>query len=203
MSKLIIHGAHNTRTSRVIWLALELGLDFEHKNFHYSTGGTQTPEFLAVNPNGTLPAIEDGDLCLFESLAINLYLANKHGGELAPKDTDEMGLAMQWSFWAATEVEITALDALRNRLLLPEGERDEAMAVTAEANLTKPLSVLNGALAEREYLMGGRFTVADLNVSAVVGWTKIAKLDLSAWPNLTTWLDCCLGRPLFVKARGG
>jgi glutathione S-transferase len=51
--------------------------------------------------------------------------------------------------------------------------------------------------------MGGRFTVADLNVSAVVGWTKIAKLDLSAWPNLTTWLDRCLGRPLFVKARGG
>ncbi len=203
MSKLIIHGAHNTRTSRVIWMALELGLDFEHNNFHYSGGGTQTPEFLAINPNGTLPAVQDGDLCLFESLAINLYLANKHGGDLGPKDDAEMGLATQWSFWAATEVEPTALDALKNRLLLPEAERDETVVAAAEAKLAKPLAVLNDALADKEYLMGGCFTVADLNASAVVGWAKIAKLDLSAWPNLTVWLDRCLGRPLYAKARGG
>ncbi|MBL6951556.1 MAG: glutathione S-transferase family protein [Alphaproteobacteria bacterium] len=203
MSKLIIHGAFNTRTSRVTWMALELGLDFEHNPIHYSDGRTRTPEFLAINPNGTLPAIQDGDLCLWESLAINLYLANKHGGDLAPRDAAEMGLAMQWSFWATTEVEEAALDALKHRLLLPEADRDQAVLAAAEAKLAKPLSVLDGVLADRDYLFGGRFTVADLNVAAVVGWAKFAKLDLSAWPNLTAWLDRCLGRPAFKQARGG
>jgi|TARA_B100002003_G_scaffold242584_1_gene265763 glutathione S-transferase len=202
VSKLQIHGAFNTRTSRVIWMALELGLDFDHNPIHYSDGSTRTPEFLAINPNGTLPAIQDGDLCLWESLAINLYLANKHGGELAPRDGSEMGLAMQWSFWAATEVEETALDALKHRLLLPEGERDEAVAAASAAKLAKPFGVLDAALAERDYLIGERFTVADLNVAAVMAWAKIAKLDLSVWPNLTAWLGRCLGRPTFKQARG-
>ena len=202
MSKLQIHGAFNTRTSRVIWMAMELGLDYDHNPIHYSDGSTRTPEFLAINPNATLPAIVDGDLCLWESLAINLYLANKHGGDLAPKDTAEQGLALQWSFWATSEVEMAALDALKNRLLLPEGERDAAVVDAAEKKLAKPLAVLDGVLADRDYLFGDRFAVADLNVSAVVGWAKIAKLDLSAWPNLTAWLDRCLGRPAFLKARG-
>ena len=203
MSKLKIHGAFNTRTSRVIWLALELGLDYEHNPIHYSDGSTRTPEFLAINPNGTLPAIQDGELCLWESLAINLYLANKHGGDLAPRDDAEMGLALQWSFWAATEVETPALEALKHRLLLPEDERDEAAFDAAAAQLAKPLAVLNGALADGEYLFGGRFTVADLNVAAIVGWVKIARMDLTPWPNLTAWLDRCLGRPKFKQARGG
>lgn len=203
MSKLKIHGAFNTRTSRVTWMALELGLDYDHNPIHYSDGSTQTPEFLAINPNGTLPAIQDGELCLWESLAINLYLANKHGGDLAPKDPAGMGLAMQWSFWAATEVEGPALEALKHRLLLPEDERDEAAVAAAEAQLAKPLAVLDGALAGQDYLFGGRFTVADLNTAAVVGWAKFARLDLSAWPNLTAWLDRCLGRPAFKQARGG
>ncbi len=203
MSKLTIHGAFNTRTPRVIWMALELGLDFDHNPIHYSDGSTQTPAFLAINPNASLPAIQDGDLCLWESLAINLYLANKHGGDLAPRDAAETGLAMQWSFWATTEVEMAALQALKHRLLLPEGERDEAEVATAEAALAKPLAVLNGALADREYLFGGRFTVADLNVASVVSWTKFARLDLSAWPHLSAWLDRCLGRPTFKQARGG
>ena len=202
MSKLQIHGAFNTRTSRVIWMAMELGLDYDHNPIHYKDGSTRTDAFLAINPNATLPAIVDGDLCLWESLAINLYLANKHGGGLAPKDANEQGLATQWSFWATTEVEVAALDALKNRLLLPEGERDEAVVAAAEAKLAKPLAVLNGVLGDRDYLMGDRFTVADLNTSAVVGWVKLAKLDLSAWPNLVAWLDRCIGRPAFMKARG-
>lgn len=203
MSKLTIHGAFNTRTSRVIWMALELGLDFEHKPIHYSDGGTRTPEFLAINPNGTLPAIQDGELCLWESLAINLYLANKHGGDLAPRDETEMGLATQWSFWAATEVETPALEALKHSLLLPEDEHDQAALAAAEAQLAKPLAVLDGALADRDYLFGGRFTVADLNLAAVLSWVKWAKLDLTAWPHLTGWLARCLDRPTFKQARGG
>ncbi|MDA1100516.1 MAG: glutathione S-transferase family protein [Proteobacteria bacterium] len=203
MRKLIIHGAFNTRTSRVIWMALELGLDFDHNPIHYSNGSTRTAEFLAINPNASLPAIQDGELCLWESLAINLYLANKHGGDLAPRDAAELGLAMQWSFWVTTEVETAALHALKHRLLLPEEDRDEAAVAAAEAALAKPLAVLDGVLADRDYLFGGRFTVADLNVASVVSWTRFARLDLSAWPHLNAWLERCLGRPTFKQARGG
>lgn len=203
MSKLKIYGVATNRTMRTIWLAKELGLDYELIETTSRDGSTKTPEFLALNPNASVPAIQDGDLVLWESLAINLYLADKHGGELAPKDAAEGGLALQWSFWAAGNVELVALEILFNRMLLPEDERDAALADAAEAKLAKPLAVLDGALADRDYLLGSRFTVADLNVAAIMSWVKLGGVDLSAHGNVTAWLGRCLSRPAFIEARGG
>ncbi len=203
MSKLKIYGVATNRTMRTIWLAKELGLDYELIETSSRDGSTKTPEYLAVNPNASVPAIQDGDLIIWESLAINHYLVNKHGGALAPKDDAEGGLALQWSFWAAGNVEMTALDILFNRMLLPEDERDAAVADGAEEKLAKPLAVLNGALADRDYLLGDRFTVADLNVAAIMSWVKMGRVDLSAHDNITAWLGRCLSRPAFVEARGG
>ena len=79
MDKLRIHGTYPSRVYRVLWLANELGLDYEQVPTRFWDGSTKTPEFLAINPNGRVPAIEDGAFRLWESLAINLYLAKKHG----------------------------------------------------------------------------------------------------------------------------
>jgi glutathione S-transferase len=203
MSKLKIYGVATNRTMRTIWLAKELGLDYELIETTSRDGSTKTLEFLALNPNASVPTIQDGELVLWESLAINLYLVDKHGGELAPKDAAEGALALQWSFWAAGNVELVALEILFNRMLLPEDERDAAVADGAEAKLAKPLAVLDGALADRDYLLGSRFTVADLNVAAIMSWVKLGSVDLSAHDNVTAWLGRCLSRPAFVEARGG
>lgn len=204
MSGLKIFGVAPTRTMRTLWMANELALDYELVPVSPRDGGTTSPEYLAVNPNASVPAIQDGDTTLWESLAINLYLAKKHGGDLAPRDDREHGLALQWSFWVMGNVEGRAMTLLRNRVFLPEDQRDGAAAATAsaaEAELAAPLAVLDAALADRDYLLGDRFTVADLNVAAVMSWLKMTKVDLSAYGHIADWLGRCLGRKAYVAAR--
>ena len=101
-------------------------------------------------------------------------------------------------------VEDRAMTLLRNRVFLPEDQRDGAAVATAsaaEAELAAPLAVLDAALADRDHLLGDRFTVADLNVAAVMSWLKMTKVDLSAYGHVTDWLGRCLGRKAYVAAR--
>ena len=127
---LTIYGVYRSRASRNIWLAGELGIPFKHVPVMqlYRLQGpeaakgvlhTKSPEFLKVNPNGHVPSIDDDGLVLHESLAINLYLAKKHGGPLAPANVAEDGLMSMWALWAATEVEPHALQVVMHRVSKP------------------------------------------------------------------------------------
>ena len=198
---LKIYGVSQSRAIRVLWMAQESGVAFEHVQQGFT--GEKSAEFLAINPNGRLPAIDDDGVHLFESMAINLYLAKKYGvaAGLAPKDLVEDGTATQWSFWVMTEIEKTLLNALFSARGMGGSAKDPEKAAAYLAELDKPLSVLNGALAGKEYLMGGRFTVADLNVASVLTWAKPAGVDLPKYPNVEAWLARCLARPAFAKAR--
>src|SRR5689334_20881273 len=146
---LTIYGVYRSRASRNIWLANELGLTFRHvpviqvyRLSEPSAPGaplnTRSPEFLKVNPNGHIPTIDDDGFVLHESLAINLYLARKHGGPLAPADVKEDGLMTMWSLWAANEVEGRALTVMANRVTKPAGERDAKLAEAAVDELRAP-----------------------------------------------------------------
>lgn len=192
---ITLHGHPFSRAHRVMWMLKELGLPFEHVPTDFRGGATRTPAHLAINPNGRVPALVDGDLVLFESLAINLYLARRYGGPLAPADVAEEGLVTQWSFWVATEVEKPLLLAAANLLLFAEGGRDADQAALAIGKLDRPLTVLEAHLGARPYLLGDRFTVADLNVSAVMTLIRIAAVPLGAYPTVAAWLDRCLERP--------
>jgi glutathione S-transferase len=194
MGKLQIFGSTRSRTMRALWLAEELGLDYEQRQKDESG-----LDYLAVNPAGKVPSIDDDGLVLWESMAINMYLVKKHGSDLAPRDLAEEAITLQWTFWAMTEVESTALTVLFNRVLRPEAERDAALADQNEANLQKPLGILNDTLADRQWLAADRFTVADLNVAGVLSWVKLARVDLGAFPNMADWMDRCLTRPTLVK----
>lgn len=198
MSKLQIFGATRSRAMRALWLADELGLDYDQRQKD-ETG----LDYLAVNPAGKVPSIDDDGLVLWESMAINMYLVKKHGGELAPRDLKEEAITLQWTFWAMTEVESTALTVLFNRAILPEAERNAELADKGEAALQKPLGILNDALAGRQWLVDERFTIADLNVASVLSWVKLGRVDLTAFPNLNDWLGRCLGRPALVKILKG
>lgn len=195
---LTIYGLATSRALRVMWTAKELGLDFKHVPTDFS-GGTRTPEFLKINPNGHVPAIDDDGVILWESLACNLYLVKKHGGPLLPKTVADEGRVLQWSFWVMTEAEMAALTILFKRLNMPEAT-DAAVAAATE-KLTGALKVLDGALAGKDYLLGADFTIADLNVACVLAWLQMAKFDLSAVPNVAGWLGRCLGRPAYQAAR--
>jgi glutathione S-transferase len=205
MSRLRIYGVARTRAFRPLWMANELGLDYEHLAVEIGSAGARQAHYLAINPNGRLPAIDDGGFVLFESLAITLYLAKKHAiGTLYPATLEGEAKAWQWSLWAVTEVDrgvnIWSLHAIR----LPPEERDAAKRAEALAVLAAPFKVLDEAVARQPYLVGNNFTVADLNVAAVI--SRAIEMDLSATPRLAAWLRRCLERPaartaLALKAR--
>src|SRR6202030_2451620 len=193
MSGLRIYGIARTRAYRALWVAMELGLDYEHLPIEIGDAGARSPEFLAINPNGRLPVIVDDGFVLFESLAITLYLAKKHSaGKLYPATLEGEARAWQWSFWAIAEVDrgvnIWSLHAVR----LPPQERNVALREEALKVIAAPFKVLDAALAKTPYLLGNDFTVADLNVAAVI--SRAIEMDLSAVPNLQSWLTRCLDR---------
>lgn len=192
---ITLYGAMASRAHRVVWMLNELGVSFEHEPTSFQDGSTRRPEFLAVNPNGRVPVLVDGDFPLFESLAINLYLAKKHGGPLAPADLREDALATQWSFWVVTEVEKPLLFTSANRKLFAEAARNEEEAQMALAKLDRPFKVLDAHLADRPHLLGERFTVADLNVATVMDLAPQSGVSLTAWPRVDEWLQRCLARP--------
>jgi glutathione S-transferase len=192
--RLRIYGIARTRAFRALWMAQELGLDHEHLPIEIGEAGARAPEFLAINPNGRLPFIVDDGFVLFESLAITLYLAKKHSyGKLYPATLQGEARAWQWSFWAISEVDrgvnIWSLHAVR----LPPAERDTQKRDEALAVLAAPFKVLDAAVAPQPYLLGENFTVADLNVAAVI--SRAIDMDLSAVPHLKSWLTRCLERP--------
>lgn len=204
---ITIYGVYRSRASRNFWLAGELGIAFAHvpviQAYRLAAPmaadaplNTRSPEFLKVNPNGHIPTLVDDGFTLHESLAINLYLARKSGGPLAPADVREEGLASMWSLWAATEVEPHALAVLYHMAAKPPGERDPRIAAEAVASLRGPLAVLDRAL-EGGYLMGGRFTVADINVAEGVRYAMPAKDLFAANRNIAAWLASCHARPAF------
>ena len=198
-----LYGVRQSRAARSLWALEELGVPYELVSTEIGAG-TKSAEYKGINPNGRIPALVDGDLTLFESMAINLYLARKYDkGGLQPRTPEDEARAVQWSFWAMTELEPQLMIVLMNRLFLPSNQRDAAAANAAEEKLGPALQVLDGALAGKQYLLGATFTIADLNVASVLAWALFAKIDLAKTPNVKRWLQECVARPAFAKARNG
>jgi glutathione S-transferase len=193
---LKIYGVARSRTARVLWMAQELGLNYEHVKVDFATGETRQPAHLALNPNGHVPVIDDDGVILWESMAINLYLAKKYNtAGFYPTRVEDEARAWQWSFWGMTEVERPVLTAMMNRAIFPENQRDAAAADAAEKTLAEPLGVLDGVLGHTPYLLGNHFTVADLNVASILAWARPAQIDMSAFPKVAEWLRICAERP--------
>lgn len=148
-----------------------------------------------INPNSHIPVLDDDGLIVWESMAINLYLADKHGGELWPTSPGARAMVYQWSFWTQTEMDRPDWNAARR-----SGDHEKIRAAT-EAKIAA-LEILDDALSERPYLVGDRFTFADLNVAASISqpneegkvdWQRLdpRELRLSA---LGDWLKRCTTR---------
>jgi glutathione S-transferase len=131
---LKILGAPHSRAFRVIWLANELGIPYEHFPVTFSVPNAQCKEpwYLALNPNGLVPAIDDGGFVMWETAAINLYLAETYKNSLYPSTPQCRGRMLQWTFFATTEVEPALITLFRNRIFFSPDQRNETLAVQAE-----------------------------------------------------------------------
>ncbi len=195
-----LYGIPGSRALRSIWAIEEVGVDYELVPTHF-LGDSKKPDYLVLNPNGRIPTLVDGDLVLFESMAINLYLAKKYGGDLWPKGEADQARAIQWSFWGMTELEPHLMAILLHRIMLPEEKRKAAVADAAARDIARPLDVLESHLADREYLLDGPFSIADLNVASVLSMARMVGFDVSGWPKVATWLGRCTSRPSLARAQ--
>ena len=200
MSKPKQYGISSSRALRAIWGIEETGIDYEHVPTTYGPD-SKSPDYLAVNPNGRIPALVDGDLTLFESVAINLYLAKRYGGALYPADALNEARAWQWSVWVMSEIEPLQMQIAIQKLFVAKDKRDAAVIEAATKGLERPLKVLDAALQGRDWLVGEAFCVADLNVAAVMQVMKMINFDLSAHANVQRWADACYARPALARAQ--
>ena len=197
---LTIFGPPMSRAMRTLWMAHELGLDFQHEYGFLEDALVPTEALLAANPMGQVPAIDDDGFMLAESMAVNIYLAKKYG-KLAPQTLEDEAQTLRWSFWVMTAVEVTLLDVLLKARGLRGQKQDLEAAKAGIAELQQPFDVLNGALSVRDYLLGDTFSVADLNVASVFAWARAAGIDFGKQPYLDAWLGRCLDREAAQRAR--
>ena len=199
MSKPKLFGISGSRALRAIWGIEEAGVDYEHVPVTFGAD-SKAAGYLSVNPNGRIPALIDGDLQLFESMAINLYLAKRYGGSLYPDNANDEARAWQWSVWAISEIEPLQMQIVVQKLFTPEDKRNPKVVEGAGKGLQRPLKVLDAALAGRDWLLGNRFSVADLNVAAVMHLMKMINFTYAEHANVQRWANACYARPALGRA---
>ncbi len=196
---LRIYGSANSRAIRVLWMAGELGIAYEHKDWLPRAPETKTPEYRALNANGRVPTIDDDGFVLSESMAINFYLAKKHRSALYPADTSNEALALQWSLWETDRLDRQITDHARHSAGLSAAERKPEIAEKAWNDMVAAFDVLETALTKSKWLAGSEFSIADLNVAGAL--VRALALDLGKWPHVQAWLHSCWERPAAQKAR--
>lgn len=206
---ITLYGVYRSRASRPLWLLAETGTPFVHVPVIQSYRlpdplaadaalNTASPAFLAVNPQGQIPALVEDDLVLTESLAITQHIARNHGGMLGPQTAAEAALTDQWALFAVTSIETPAIEILYTQAdggdKTPEGQSN--IAINAE-KLRRPLARLEGHLARHAYLIADRFTVADINTAECLRYAQGHPNLLAEFPATKAWLERCQDRPAF------
>lgn len=196
---ITLYGTPTTRTRRNLWFLEELGLPYSFVRVGPREESARTPEYRALNPMGKVPTLVDGDITVTDSLAINLHLARRYGKNWWPVDSAAEAALLQWTFFGATELDPLFFTVIHERLLKPEAARIEAAAEQAVQMLARPFGVLEARLADRAFLTGAEFSLADLNVAAVCTMGRRIGFAFDAYPHARSWLDRCWSRPAFRK----
>jgi glutathione S-transferase len=201
--EITLYGGSAGRSSRSLIALEELGLAYRHVPLRPWESPADKETLLRLNPNGRVPVLDDGGLVLWESMAINLYLADRYGRPpLWPADPGDRAVVYQWSVWSQTEIDVMARHKDRFSGVPQRVTR-------ARSELQARLAILDGALKGRAYLLGDAFSLADLNLAA----TLIEPWEMSrqdggdirpgdrAFPAIGDWLTRCTGRPSWLRVQ--
>jgi glutathione S-transferase len=184
-----------TRSIRVRWTLQELGVDFEAVTVNMLAGEHRSPAFLKINPAGKLPVLVDGDLVLTESIAIVLYLAEKHRDKgFIPADLVQRAQLYRWLMFAATELEQPLWRISRHTALYPENRRLPAEVVLAREDFAPMAAVADQHMKGREFVVGNAATIADFVLAYTLDWANEAGL-LGEFPLLPEYIERMYARP--------
>lgn len=195
-----IFGVAASRARRVLWVAEECGLEYELRTVRPNTEEARDPAFLAINPNGRVPAMRHGELVLFESAAIAQYLARlAPDAGLLPTDAGELARHDQWMFWLNAELEQPLWTLAKHTNRLPEELRCVDIGPACHFEFQRHVAVLGDALEGREFLVGDTFTVADAFAAHTLLWARGVGAELP--DDLVRYMKLHRGRPAFEATR--
>ena len=173
---------------KVVWTAQELALDFQRTEAGGLFGVVRTPDYMALNPNSLVPVIEDDDYVLWESNVIVRYLCAKHSpGELYPTDLHERFDAERWMDWQQTTLNPASRPGFWQLIRTPPEQRDPALLAESNAAVEALMASLDAHLAQRHFMVGDRFTVADIPLACEVHrWFGLPQARQSR-PHIERW----------------
>jgi glutathione S-transferase len=199
---LTLYHANQSRSVRPRWLLEELGVPYTVVRLDLAAGEQKRPEYLKINPNGTVPALVDDDLALFESAAIVQYLADKFPAKrLAPPvGTPARGLYYQWIHYAMSGLEPPVVTLFLHTIRKPEAERLPALVTDARAQIAAALGVVERALGGRPFILGDEFSAADVMVASTLGWARMMQIVGEELANVSGYVTRLTRRPAFLRA---
>lgn len=200
---LKIYGQARSRAFRVIWLAKEANIAYEH--VPVTIMGDQpeckAPWYVAMNPNARVPTIDDDGFVMWETAAINLYLAEKYRASIYPTTPQGKGRMLQWALYVSNDIEPPMIAMYQHRVLFATEKRNAALADTSEAQLLLRLQTLEAQLEKTPYFGGAQWDMADFMVASVLYTLTAIQYDLSKFPKLKAWLYASIERPAAREAR--
>lgn len=196
-----IYGHANSRSVRAVWAAEEVGASYDYESIDLFGGAARREPFISINPAGKVPVLVDGDLVLTESAAICNYLAMRHpaAGLLPAEGTHERALVERWSYFAMTELEQPLWTITKHKIVYPESKRVPAIIDTALWEFAKTAKLLEQGLGEREFIVGERFSVADILLAHCLSWAKAFKVPIES-ESLMAYGKRMWARPALARA---
>ncbi|MBL8905318.1 MAG: glutathione S-transferase family protein [Rhizobiales bacterium] len=198
---MIVYGRRSSiNVQKVLWVLGELGIEFRRESIGGGFGGNDTPAFRAMNPNGLIPVLRDGDIIMFESNAIVRYLAARYGaGSLLPTEPHALAAAEQWMEWSQTTLAPPASALFMNQVRIPADRADRKAMADAEARLQTVLPIADKALAGKAFFAGDDLTIGDI-VFGCLRW-RLDKLDWKQppMPNIDRWFAALKERPAYKQ----
>jgi len=183
-----VYGGVFSRAGMVMCALEALGVPFENVSMAPRSPETRHPEYLALNPMGKVPTIQDGELVLWETQAILFYLASSYGDNLLWADTPARVAEIQrWSLFVSNQLEADALEMLI-QVKYSDGNPDQAVIDKAAVTFDRFLPVLESHLADKQWVAEGKMTVADIHGALVLAWGKLAGFDYSRYPAVNSWI---------------
>ncbi len=196
-----LYYAPQTRAVRPRWLLEELGAPYTLVRLDMSKNEHKAPEYLKIHPHGAVPALEDGDVRMFESAAICEYLTDKFPDKhLAPAPgTPARARYHQWIVYSVATLEAPILQVFFNTVMLPEAQRSAAAAAEGRTKFAETARVLTQALDGKTYLLGEQFSTADVMIGSTLMWAQMLGL-LADQPELAAYVGRLMARPACQRA---
>jgi len=196
---ITLYGPARSSAGRCLWCLEEAGVQYENKNIDMKNKEHKSESFLEINPNGKVPALVDGNVKLFESMAINFYIADKYMTALLGNTPEERALTYQWTFWASSEVQDPIIQIFIQKMFMPDEKRSQSVIDENMEKLPAFFKTLNEALRGKTYLNGRDFSLADLNTASVISIAPMLGIGFSEYKNIDNWLNSLNDRPAFQR----